>query len=440
MTWRLAPVIAAALLAVAAAQRTAPQPAVARPPAASLDEAERELSREAARSLMLADEREFFTRAAEHAWRYGKQYYRASTGIVAPVPFYDYATVWDLGSSLAMLYAARELGFIEASDYKARMRIALRTLSRLALFDGKGFNKAYQVTTGAMVDRHQKPSSTGFGWSVTDIGRLLVWLRIVTNRDPEFEPAAAAVVGKLDLKHLVRDGYMWGEDLGPTGAHRVYHEGQLGYEQYAAQGFALWGARPDLALKIEENAIPIDVMGQTVAADARQRDRLTSEPFILSGLEFGWSPEMGRLARGVLEAQAERAKRTGIITMVSEDALPEPPHFFYYYCVFANARQFSIDVQDARAVVDGPRWMSTKAAFGWHALTPSAYTRRALKAVAPARGAQGWASGVYENSTRSTGTLNVNTAAVVMSAALYALRGEPMLERKGGHDQQSALR
>jgi hypothetical protein len=38
-------------------------------------------------------------------------------------------------------------------------------------------------------------------------------------------------------------------------------------------------------------------------------------------------------------------------------------------------------------------------------------------------------SGVHENSTRSTGTLNVNTAAVVMSSAVYALRREPLLVR-----------
>ena len=313
---------------------------------------------------------------------------------MAPVPLYDYATVWDLGSSLAMLYSARELEFLAPAEYKARMRTALHTLSRLGLFAGKGFNKAYQASTGAMVDRQQRPSATGFGWSVTDIGRLLVWLRIVVNRDPEFQSAAEAVVRKLDLHHLVRDGDMWGEDLAPTGEHRVYLEGQLGYEQYAAQGFALWGARPDKALALDENAIPIDVMGQSVVADRRQRDRLTSEPFILAGLELGWSPEMRRLAHAVLEAQAERARRTGIITMVSEDALPEAPHYFYYYCVLANARQFSIDAQDPDAVVDGPRWMSTKAAFGWHALMPSGYTRRAVTAIEPARESQGWASGV----------------------------------------------
>jgi len=386
----------------------------------------RELSRDAPRAL-LPEDREYFLNAARTAWRYGDQYSRPTTGMIAAVPRYDYATVWDLGSSVAMLFCARELGFIEEAGYKARMRLALQTLQRLALFHGAAFNKAYRVSTGGMVDDRQRASRTGFGWSATDLGRLLLWLRIVANRDPELAADASSAVHRLDFTRLVKDGYLWGEDLGPGGVVRSYIEGQLGYEQYAAQGFALWDARADKALRLAEHAIPIQVMGQTVAADSRRRDRLTSEPFVLMGLEFGWAPDVEQLARAVLEAQAERARQTGVLTIVSEDAIDRPPHYFYYYCVFANGRQFSIDVQDPTATVDSPRWVSSKAAIGWHALQPSAYTKRAIEGVEPARTPRGWASGVYERTARSTNTLNVNTEAVIMTAALYALRGKPML-------------
>ena len=95
--------------------------------------------------------------------------------------------------------------------------------------------------------------------------------------------------------------------------------------------------------------------------------------------------------------------------------------------MFSKGKQFSIDVQDPRANLEEPRWVSTKAAYGWHALLPSEYTAEAVKAVQPARSAGGWSSGVYEGTKKSTDTLNVNTAAVIMTAALYAARGEPML-------------
>jgi hypothetical protein len=248
-------------------------------------------------------------------------------------------------------------------------------------------------------------------------------------------PAAEQVVRRLDFTRLIKDGYLWGEDVAPDGSRRVYQEGQIGYEQYAAQGFAVWGQRAELALQLTVNAIPIEIMGQKVFADKRQRDRLTSEPFVLAGLEYGWSKDMEKLARAVLAAQEERARRTGILTLVSEDAVDVSPHFFYYYCVLANGREFSIDVQEPKATVDKPRWLSTKAAFAWHALAPNAYTERVLKALNKARGANGWSSGVHETTFVSTATPNVNTAAVVMTAAVYRQRREPLLTRRGATTQ-----
>jgi hypothetical protein len=383
----------------------------------------------AAGETLSAEDKDVFMRAARTAWRYGEQHFRPSTGFIAAVPFYDYATVWDLGSGMAMLYCARELGLLDEATYKTRMKTTLRSLQRLALFDKSAFNKDYRVSTGTMVDRHRRPSSTGFGWSVTDIGRFLIWLKIVAERDPQFAAAAAEVARKVNFARVIGEGNLWGEEIAAHGKHARYVEGILGYEQYAAQGFALWGARAEKALSLTEHGMPLEIMGQQVVVDTRQRDRLTSEPFVLLGLELGLGPEMRQLARAVLDIQRERARRTGIVTIVSEDAIDQPPHYFYYYCVLANARQFSVDVQDPRAVVNGPRWVSTKAAFAWHALFPSAYTRQAVDTVQPAGTPGGWASGVYERTNRSTGTLNVNTEAGVMTAAVYALYGEPMLAR-----------
>ena len=113
--------------------------------------------------------------------------------------------------------------------------------------------------------------------------------------------------------------------------------------------------------------------------------------------------------------------------MVGEDALSEAPHYFYYYAVFTNNKAFGLDVQAPGVFVDRPRWVSTKAAFGWHALSPTAYTRRAVQAVQPAAGPNGWASGVYERGG-STNVPNINTAAVVLEAALYERLGRPLLK------------
>lgn len=367
--------------------------------------------------------------AAAIAWRYVTQNYIPSTGLVASVPGYDYATIWDLASSLAAIYCASELNLIDRREADARLSRALQTLASYRLYQDVAFNKMYSVKSGAMIDRAERRSSSGFGWSTTDLGRLLIWLRILGTSRASLAGPAEAVVSRLKFDRLVQHGYLWGEDTDPRGAPRRYQEGQLGYEQYAARGFAAWGHRAEHALDYAENALPITVMGHQVAADLRQRDRLTSDPFVLAGLELGWEPREAQLARGVLGAMEERFRRTGIVTMAGEDALSEPPHYFYYYGVFANNREFGIDVQAPRAFVDGPRWISTKAAYGWHALAPSAYTRRAIEAVKAAAGPGGWSSGVYERGG-STNVPNINTAAVVLEAALFERLGRPLLRKE----------
>jgi hypothetical protein len=289
------------------------------------------------------------------------------------------------------------------------------------------FNKVYSTRSLAMA-RGVHTSRVGGGWSATDIGRLLVWLKIVGAHRPEFTDAAAAIVKRLQPEKLVREGYLYGATRHSGGKTEEYQEGRIGYEQYAAAGFALWGLRAENALDLGRHGVPIEVMGRQLLADLRGDDRMTSEPFVLLGMEVGWSPAVRTLATELLAAQEERWRRSGKVTMLSEDAIARPPYYFYYYCAYSQGKEFATDVQDPRAMVDGPRWVSAKAAFGWHALLPGDYTRRALTAVARARGADGWGSGVYEGDGRSTGTANVNTQAVILTAAVVRQRGRPLLD------------
>lgn len=206
----------------------------------------------------------------------------------------------------------------------------------------------------------------------------------------------------------------------------------MGYEQYAASGFALWGHRAEAALDPRVNALPISVQGVSLFADKRGSERITSEPYIMMGMETGWySPELRTQAWRVLSAQEARYRSTGIITMASEDALPDPPFFFYYYNIYRRGRMFAVDAAGGQGWVERPRWISTKAAFAWHALLPSPYTLIALQAVQPASGGgRGWGAGVYERTLQPTGTPGINTEAVVLEAALYHKRGHPFLTAK----------
>jgi hypothetical protein len=374
------------------------------------------------------EERQMFADAAATAWRYVEGHYHSATGLADATTSYAHATVWDIASTIAALYAAHELKLLETVEYDRRMRRVLRTLKTVDLYDSAAFNKVYATRTGEMIGHDQQPSKTGYGWSATDGGRLLIWLKILAVNQPQYRDDATAVVGRMAMNRLVKDGYLWGEDRGEESrAPRVYQEGQIGYEQYAARGFALWGFPPLKAMSLGENGVPITVMGRTLLADIRGRDRVTSDPLVLMGLELGWDRETARLAGELLAAQEERYRKTGRVTIVGEDAIGVPPHYFYYYSAYAQDKHFAVDVQDARVAVEEPRWVSTKAAFAWHVLLPSAYTDLALRTVAPARTPNGWSSGVYEASGKSTDTLNINTAGVILTAALVHTTGKPLL-------------
>jgi len=388
-------------------------------------EARLELQRLSARHLRWPDDRAVFADAARRAWAFVRGHEEPATGLVTAIPGYPYATIWDIGSMLAAIYSARALGLIDDAAYATRISRILGTLARLPLYDDRVFNMAYHTRTGGMAGRAPAPVGE-WGWSTTDLGRLLIWLKIIAG-DIRFAQRAEAVVQRNDFDAAVRGGYLWSEVLDERRHPRTYQEGRIGYEQYAARGFALWGYRAEKALNLRANAVPIVVMGQTLYADVRRWDRLTSEPFVLWGLELGWDGAAAALARRILLAQEARYRATGVVTIAGEDALNVPPHYFYYYCLYANGRAFALDVQNARAVVDAPRWVSTKSAFGFHALIPSGYTAVALRALRRAATPNGWASGVDEATWESTGVLNLNTAAVILTAALVHERGEPLL-------------
>jgi Protein of unknown function (DUF3131) len=377
----------------------------------------------------LAD-RDHFDSAARTAWAYVDANYNQATGWVNSVDGYNFATIWDIGSGLMALFCADQLDLLDGDEYDRRMRRALQSLIDARLFQDAAFNKNYSTTTGQIAGRAGQEAETserGYGWSVLDIGRLLVALRVIDANQPQYRDLITQIVGRLNYDRLIADGYLRGEDLGSRGRIRRYQEGRIGYEQYAAQGFASWGRTAQHALNVRQNARSVTVLGIPLLADVRPDHHLTSDPFVMMGLELGWTGEIRELAWRVLAAQEARWRQTGTVTMVNEDALSGPPYFLYY-SVWADGREFRVEPPAGAPDGPTPRTVSTKAAFGWHALLPSEYTWMAVQRVEGARTSRGWGAGVFESDGRISGHPNVNTAALVLEAALYVKRGRPLIE------------
>ncbi|HEX6913415.1 MAG TPA: DUF3131 domain-containing protein [Longimicrobium sp.] len=377
----------------------------------------------------LAD-RDAFGDAARAAYAYVEANYNPSTGWINSVEGYPFATVWDIGSGLLALFCADQLDLLDGDEYDRRMRRALQSLIDARLFQDAAFNKNYSTATGQIAGRAGQEAETserGYGWSVLDIGRLLVALRVIDSNQPQYRDLVTQVVGRLNYDRLIADGYLRGEDLGSRSRIRRYQEGRIGYEQYAAAGFQAWGRTAHHALNVRQNARDVTVLGIPLLGDVRPDHHLTSDPFVMLGLELGWSGEMRELAWRVLAAQEARWRQTGTVTMVNEDALSGPPYFLYY-SVWADGREFRVEAPAGAPNGPTPRTVSTKAAYGWHALLPSGYTWTAVQRVAGARTERGWGAGVFETDGRISGQPNVNTTALVLEAALYVQRGRPLVE------------
>jgi hypothetical protein len=383
----------------------------------------------AQRALPALGDRDVFDSAARTAYAYVEANYNESTGWINSVGGYGYATVWDIGSGLMALYCADQLDLLDGAEYDRRMRRALQTLIEARLFDGAAYNKTYSTSTGHIAGRpgqEESTSETGYGWSVLDMGRLLMALRVIDQNQPQYRDLMQQIIARLNFDRMVVDGELRGEDLDSRGRKRRYQEGRIGYEQYAALAFEAWGHPPVNALNVRRNARPVTVLGIPLLGDTRPGDHLTSDPFLMMGLEPGWTPEMRQIAWRVLAAQEARWRQTGTITIVNEDALSGPPYFLYY-SVFSDGGQFVVEPPAGAPDGPTPRTVSTKGAFGWHALLPSEYTWNAVQRVEGARQDGGWGAGVFEESGRVSGAPNINTTAMVLEAALSSRTGRPLL-------------
>ncbi len=166
---------------------------------------------------------------ARNAWSYFVANYQPTTGLVNAVNKYPSTTMWDSGSYLAALTAARELGIIDKAEFDRRFLQFIATLNKLVLFQNQVPNKAYNTITGQKVDYLNKPGEIGF--SAIDIGRMLLWLKIIKERYPEHGNSIDNVVLGWDFTHVVDEcGTLYGAYLDKQKQPQYVQEGRLGYE------------------------------------------------------------------------------------------------------------------------------------------------------------------------------------------------------------------
>lgn len=377
---------------------------------------------------------------ARQAWRYF-EVNRLPSGLVSSVTKFPATTMWDVASQLAGMTAAHELGLIQKPEFDRWLHQALVSLATLPLYRGELPNKSYNANTLQPVSYGKLYRRQEIGFSALDLGRLALWLDIIAHRYPEHASASRAVTDRWQIDRLERDGYLMGTDT-RSGRERWLQEGRLGYEQYAAYGLAKIGVKAPRALNPQLHRHIVTVLGVPIATDNRTTypNYVTSEPYVLDGIETGFRSLPMENAQRILQAQQRRFRSTGKWTAWSEENLDRAP-WFVYNCVVTGGLPWQTMVparQNNPAYVgNGKKKLryhdpsaqvsSTKTAVSWYVLFPNRYTEHnyvALKRLADPQ--QGVFGGVYEQTQEVNRSLSLNTNGQILEALFYRTIGSSM--------------
>lgn len=380
-------------------------------------------------------------RAAQVAWHYFEQFTQPDTGLANSVGNYPSTTLWDTASYIAGMVSAYELCLIEKPEFDRRMTQLLTTIKQLELFRHELPNKVYHTKTGAKVDYTNKPGEIGF--SALDIGRFLVWMRIVKNRYPYHGNTVDSVLLKWDFRNVLdEDGLLYGAYVDKETGETVYaQEGRLGYEEYAAKGFALWGFRPVLAHRAEP-FLTASIFGVQVPYDGRDprvfhsQNYVVTESYLQDGLELGFdlphddsSPDWlntdgwrAEFADRIYQVQENRWRRTGFMTARSEHNVKGPP-YFTYDTIFSDGYPWNTVTPRGDYVPDHAA-VASKAALGLWALWDTEYTGVLYDAIIELYDPEtGMFEGLYERGQGRVSIFTANNNGIILTALLHKVQG-----------------
>lgn len=378
---------------------------------------------------------------ARIAWKYFENNYQPSTGMVNAVDGYPSTTMWDTASYLGGLVSALELGLVDKAEFDRRICTLMTTLNKLDFFRGELPNKAYNTKTGEKVNYANQPGEIGF--SALDLGRLLIWLKIIKERYPEHANAIDSSVLRWDFCHVLDTcGTMYGAVLDGDKQVVYVQEGRLGYEEYAAKGFNLWGFKTDRASLPEPYSV-IPILGVDVPYDSRDPRKLSahnyvvSESYVLDGIELNWDRADDRdsddlthsdrltveFAQRIYKVQEARFRKKGILTARTEHQLDGPP-YFVYDTIYTDGYAWNTITEDGKYV---PQFaaVSLKGAFGLWVLWDTGYTDLLYQAIRGLHDQEkGFYEGRYENSGGLIKTFTSNNNGIILETLLYKAQGK----------------
>ncbi|MCS6808400.1 MAG: DUF3131 domain-containing protein [Candidatus Kapabacteria bacterium] len=383
-------------------------------------------------------------RLARIAWKYFERNYQDTTGLVNAVDMYPSTTMWDIAGYMAALVSVREMGIIDVATFNYRIEKMFQTFMRLSFFRDELPNKCYNTITGEKVNYANQPMEIGF--SAIDLARFLIWCKIIKERYPEHSDRIDDFILRWKFQNVIDStGMLFGASIDEKNDNKTQYlqEGRLGYEEYAAKGFQLWGFNTDLAARPEPYDTRI-IYGIEIPYDARDprvlgaHNYVVSESYVLDGIEMNWDKgtdresddmhstdtQIAEFAQRIYKVQEERYKRTGIFTARTEHQLDSDP-YFVYDAIFTDGYPWNTITEDGRYV---PQFaaVALKGAFGLWVLWETPYTDALFKYIKNAYDPEkGFYEGIFERKgNEPIRTFTMNNNGIILETLLYKMQGK----------------
>jgi hypothetical protein len=362
---------------------------------------------------------------AKKALYYLDQNRQTQTGLWDSVQGYPHTTLWDIASGIAGMLSAEALALKPSEQVRDQLRQTLITLKKMPLYKNILPNREYSTQTGRPSGRLSQTQSHGSGWSALDIGRLLIWLKILNQQHQEFAQEVQVIINRWQLGRAVKNGTLYGTNL-YRGKEYYRQEGRNGYLQYAATGFDLFGhpiGLPDLATYLQT----VTIAGIALQVDSRNVPFMTSDPYVLAGIEFGIDPAWNQLET-IYQLHRKRWLTEHRLFCYAEDAMDKNPWFAYNNLYYYGKAWIS--VSPSGKVIENPQIFSHKMAYGFSVLFDDAYSKALGRTVLDhSLHFRSIPTGIYADGGSNT-AFNINTNATILVALWYKHRGKkPILQR-----------
>ncbi|WP_419781879.1 DUF3131 domain-containing protein [Maridesulfovibrio sp.] len=385
---------------------------------------------------------------ARHAWHFFTRTVFPETGLPQGAVGSDTLTMNNVAGYFAALTCAKRVGVLEDIEFHERMTKLVTWLNKIKLNSLGLPNTFYNARTGQSMNGANQPGEDGH--SALDIGRLLIWLRIVRNEFPTHAAAIDRAVMRWNFRKIIdADGLLYGSYYRDGKLHS-YREGRFGELQYAAKGFGLWGFNIDASMQstktslitINKILLPFDnryaaqpVIPRPYGVPFQPGAVTTGTPF-LDGMVFDWKiPEptgalndwnvdhkTRQLSRAIYEVQKSRYTIQGKLTARTGHNLDRPP-YFVIDSIFALGDPFAT-MDKAGSPQPKQACISTSASFQLWTMFESDYTDMLMDSVETLFDQYGgWYAGFYEEGGTTNKAISLNDNAIILESIAFFLSG-----------------